>query len=216
MNFRTGQLILIRKGRTLLKLWETQILKYKKYEVQMDFIRPMIEYISENYTQSEDLTGVEIGVACGDNAFSILNTLPIKKLYLIDPYLEYEEFKGNYGWEERYQREFDGYFRNATDLLQDYNDKIQFIIKKSEDAIYDVPGDLDFVYVDGNHDYEYVKSDLELYYPKLKLGGILGGDNFESLTPSVSRAVLEFTDKHGLKIYGGRSPASYEWWVIKK
>ena len=71
------------------------------------------------------------------------------------------------------------------------------------------------MYLDGNHEYEFVKRDIELYYPKVKQGGVLGGDNFDPIFPSVARAVLEFTEKHNLKIYGGRSKLSYEWWVIK-
>ena len=66
--------------------------------------------------------------------------------------------------------------------MKKHSDKIQFIKLTSEQAIRLsclIPNDLDFVYIDGNHDYDYVKKDLELYYPKLKGGGVLGGDNFE-------------------------------------
>ena len=45
----------------------------------------------------------------------------------------------------------------------------------SEDAVDDIPEKLDFVYIDGNHAYEYVKKDIGLYYPKLKKGGVIGG-----------------------------------------
>jgi predicted O-methyltransferase YrrM len=36
-------------------------------------------------------------------------------------------------------------------------------------------GSLDFVYIDGDHRYEAVRSDLELYRPKLRKGGVLAG-----------------------------------------
>ena len=34
---------------------------------------------------------------------------------------------------------------------------------------------LDFVFLDANHKYEYIKEDIELWYPKLKKGGIFSG-----------------------------------------
>lgn len=104
----------------------------------------------------------------------------------------------------------------AKRKIQHFEDKITFIRKKSEDAVGHVPDNLDFVYIDGNHAYEFVKRDIKLYYPKLKRGGVLGGDNFDSIYPGVARAVLEFTDKHHLTIHGARSDASYEWWIIKQ
>jgi hypothetical protein len=212
MNLRTGQLILIRKGRTLLTLWENRVLKSHP----SIYPRPMIEYISQNYKSDPELVGVEIGVYAGEGAFFILNTLPIKKLYLVDPYLEYEEFKDTLGWEGRRQTDYDNFFLMATNLLKKFKDKIEFIKKKSEDATGDIPDNLDFVYIDGNHEYEFVKRDIEMYYPKVKKGGVIGGDNFESSYPSVPRAVLEFTDKHHLKIHGGKSLVSHEWWVFKE
>lgn len=200
---------IVRMGGTLLRLLETKIVRY------MPYVRPMITFISRNY-QQKDLVGVEIGVAAGDNALFILRTLPIKKLYLVDPYITYEEAGDNVGGKYNIQSTFDNVLKVARKRLGKFGDKVEFIRKKSEDATDDIPDDLDFVYIDGNHDYEYVKKDLELYYPKVKMGGVFGGDNFESLYPSVCRAVIEFADKRGLRIHGARSRASYEWWVIKK
>jgi hypothetical protein len=33
----------------------------------------------------------------------------------------------------------------------------------------------DWIYIDGNHLYEFVKQDLESYFPKIKSGGIVAG-----------------------------------------
>jgi predicted O-methyltransferase YrrM len=37
---------------------------------------------------------------------------------------------------------------------------------------------LDFVYIDGRHDYTGVKEDVEAWYPKLKEGGLFAGHDF--------------------------------------
>ena len=49
----------------------------------------------------------------------------------------------------------------------------------------------DFIYIDGAHDYESVKKDIELYAPKLKTFGILAGHDYEHTWPGVIKAVDE-------------------------
>lgn len=207
---RTWQLVIIWRIRKLLLQREKKLTRH--IPDKNDWLRPMIEYILLNYDCSKGLTGVEIGVDTGGNAYSIMNNLPMKKLYLVDPYryFVYPTYPASY------RHEFKKAKAKATELLLPYKDRASFIFEKSEDAAEHITDNLDFVYIDGNHEYKYVKKDLELYYPKVKTGGIFGGDNFESEFPDVCRAVLEFTDKHSLKIHGARTRLSFEWWVIKK
>ena len=52
---------------------------------------------------------------------------------------------------------------------------------------------LDFLFIDGAHDYESVKADLCAWGPKMKRGGLIGGDDYnERGFPGVRRAVDEF------------------------
>ena len=39
-------------------------------------------------------------------------------------------------------------------------------------------GSLDFVYIDGDHQYESCKKDLQLWIPKIKKGGIIAGHDY--------------------------------------
>lgn len=48
--------------------------------------RPMTNFAKNYFKGSSELVGIEIGVAEARNALSILKTLPMKTLYLIDPY----------------------------------------------------------------------------------------------------------------------------------
>jgi len=129
--------------------------------------RPMIKYIKENNSENNELVGVEIGTYHGDNALSMLLNLPIKKIYLIDPYLNYGGYTDKYGDE----LSLEPVFNVAKEKLSKFKDKVAFIRKMSSDAISDIPDNVDFVYIDGNHKYEYVKQDMEMYYDKVKLGG---------------------------------------------
>lgn len=48
---------------------------------------------------------------------------------------------------------------------------------------------LDFVYIDASHEYEDVKDDINAWLPKVKVGGTIAGDDYNSR--NVSRAVNE-------------------------
>jgi len=52
---------------------------------------------------------------------------------------------------------------------------------------------------DGNHNYSYVKQDLEMWYPKLKNKGIICGDDW-SRPYGVMKAATEFAYKNNLYI----------------
>ncbi len=51
---------------------------------------------------------------------------------------------------------------------------------------------LDFVFIDANHSYKFVKDDINAWYPKVKKGGILAGHDYERRWPGVIQAVDEF------------------------
>lgn len=53
---------------------------------------------------------------------------------------------------------------------------------------------LDFVFIDAAHDYESVKADIEAWFPKMKEGGVLAGDDFR--WKGVERAVTEKFGDH--------------------
>ena len=61
----------------------------------------------------------------------------------------------------------------------------------------ETPLDLDWVYVDGNHSYEFVLSDLENGLKYTKSGGLIAGDDFDA--PEVKQAVVDFCIKHNLQ-----------------
>jgi predicted O-methyltransferase YrrM len=166
--------------------------------------RPMTLFLKQYFKNSEPLTAVEIGVAKADNSLSILQELPIKKLILIDPYGTCVE-NGRL-------TNFEGDFETAMARLSSYK-QAQFIRKTSEEAAKDIDEPLDFVYIDGNHSYEYVKQDIANYYPLVKQGGIIGGhDYFPYPRTGVCQAVNEFVQQRGRIEFYAVFP---DWWIIK-
>jgi hypothetical protein len=124
-----------------------------------------------------------------------LALLSLEKLYLIDPYCD-----------------DDMMYRDAKKYLAHYRDKITFVRKTSEAAISDIPDALDFVYIDGSHRYEAVKRDIELFYPKVKTGGVIGGHDFWANEIGVCRAVLEFAGDNHIPLHGKLT----DWWIVKQ
>lgn len=167
-------------------------------------IRPTTQAMKK--LNKKNLICIEIGTSSGLNALSMLRELNIKKLYLIDPYISYTQDEKL--WDSSKNAE-----RFARLILTSYNKKIQFIKMKSEDAVKIFADDsIDFVYIDGNHDYEFVKKDIELYYSKVKKGGIIGGHDFSANYFGVVKAVLNFVKKYKLKLYTSVD----DWWVVKE
>jgi len=56
---------------------------------------------------------------------------------------------------------------------------------------------LKFVYIDGDHNYEIVKLDMENWWSRVKVGGYLGGDDIDAY-PSVLQAMNELIKKEGI------------------
>ena len=58
---------------------------------------------------------------------------------------------------------------------------------------------LDFVFIDGSHDYDSVVADINAWFPKVKKGGILAGDDYVDVWPDVIRAVNEEFGEHNVR-----------------
>ena len=140
---------------------------------------------------NKEIIVCEIGVYYGEHALSILKNLNIKKLYLIDPYLRYEEYKNDKSSEDLKQAKI-----NAHKILKNYENKIVWIEEYSDKAINKIKEELDFVYIDGNHFSPYIDNDLRNYYPLVKEGGILSGHDYWGYCfKDVKNAVHNFIKK---------------------
>ncbi len=157
---------------------------------------------AKDYFSGKEIKVIEIGTLKGEHAKSILKNLNVKEITLIDPYEDYKS-DGNYINAEIAEE-------IAKKRLQRYSNKILWIKDYSEKAINKIEEKMDFIYIDGNHEYEYVKKDLELYWKILKEGGIISGHDIQ--TNGVSEAVIEFCNINKLKLQIGNRR---DWWIVK-
>lgn len=157
------------------------------------------------FGKDANLVGVEIGVAGGVGSIVMMNTLLNLKLYCIDPWQHIANAPAEAGLPQEVQDE--GYETTKVRLSY-YNGRGVIIKKRSDDALEDVPNELDFIYIDGDHSKEQVTKDINNYLPKIKKGGLICGHDY-LLAPHVAPVVNEiFKDK---KI---NTADDFVWWVI--
>lgn len=129
--------------------------------------------------------GVEIGVHQGDFSRAILDVVSPSHLHLIDPW-KYEASptyqQALYGGRaQNGQEEMDVRY---SEVLTRFDREIrsgQVTVHRGQsvEILNELPDEsLDWVYIDGNHLYEFVAEDLELSLRKVKAGGLVTGDDY--------------------------------------
>jgi hypothetical protein len=129
----------------------------------------------------------EIGVWRGEFSRKILKRTEPRELHLIDPWLFAPAFPERwYGGKSAASQDDMDAICSAVSHRFANDGRVRVHRKSSRDAAAEFPdGALDWVYVDADHSYEAVLSDLVLWKPKVRCGGILAGDD------------LDWRDEHG-------------------
>lgn len=139
----------------------------------------LIKYFAEQgFTE-----GAEVGVFTGYFSEVMFQHIPALHLYCCDIW-----GTGKYARAEQ----------ECLERLKSYDATI--IKKPSVEAAKDIAdGSLDFVYIDAAHDYENVKLDIKAWASKVKVGGIIAGDDFYDFPSGkggVMRAATEYASHH--------------------
>jgi len=174
------------------------------------YIRPSTQFAKQHF-KGKPVTVVELGTDRGYNARSILDNLNVDNMYLVDPYLSKEKI-GKHTGLGFVRTGSEMAFKEAQRQVKKFEQKVEFIRKLSTEAIDDIPLCIDFLYIDAVHEREWVEGELELYYLKMKKGGVIGGHDAYADFIGVMQAVVEFTNKHNIKLYG----KDVDWWFVVK
>lgn len=139
--------------------------------------------------------GAEIGVAEGNYSEVLVRANPNLELLCVDPWHAYS---GNPQNKSKEKNEYA--YNEAKRKLA--GTKARLVMKSSIDAVRDVDdGSLDFVYIDGNHSFDFVMFDLIAWSKKVRSGGIMAGDDYYFLDPKrwgagPVEAVQAYTSAH--------------------
>lgn len=132
--------------------------------------------------------GVEIGTHRAESSLMWLKRNPELHLTCIDPYAPYAA--------RRSQKQQDANYAAAVKRLKPY--KADVVRAASLDVVgsFEV-GSIDFLYIDGDHEFDAVVQDLVCWAPKVRIGGLIVlHDYCVAWRSGVMQAVDAYTSAH--------------------
>jgi hypothetical protein len=147
---------------------------------------------------------IEVGVFDGDFSERILALNEPRKLHLVDPWFTkddgtlYDGPTQQFASAEQASARLEDQYRHVTTRFSGEiaSGRIEVHRTLSHLAAPQFPDEhFDWIYVDASHFYDDVKVDLEAFWPKLKRGGYIAGDDYDRRgiwEHGVTRAVDEF------------------------
>lgn len=156
----------------------------------------------------------ELGVCKGKNFYEMIKHRP-KLAVAVDSWVEDGTISRNDG---RYsQKELDDQYQSFKSNVQDkpfvkiYKEYTFDAVKHFEDDYFDL------VYIDADHTYEGCLRDIEDWFPKVKKGGFLLGDDYRvsdyRVKFGVIEAVNDFAQKNNLGFF---VLPNYGWGIVKE
>ena len=133
---------------------------------------------------------LEIGTFYGANIISVANTYGLhedSKLYCIDPWEDYEDYPE---YKNKQSTIYEAFIKNietsgsASKIIINRGYSNNEILKY-QDNFFDI------IYIDGNHEPEYVLEDAVLSFRKLKTGGIMIFDDYGWGGPDLTKRGID-------------------------
>lgn len=166
---------------------------------------------------------IEVGVWEGAYSHWIVNYLKPTNFYGVDPY----EFREDYADSPdanvfAHQSKLDNLHDRTKAKLEENGLGGTLLRTTGIDAAsrFD-DNSIDFVYIDGDHSYDFVSNDIKAWWPKIKQGGILSGHDYTPGNPQkghvygVIEAVTEHAEKYSLNVQT-TSEQYATWWMTKE
>lgn len=154
--------------------------------------------------------GVEVGTNHGRFALTLCQKNPNLHLTCIDPWMAYQDI-GPVAQDRQ-----DRIYAEAVQTLLPFN--VTIVRQTSMAGVQLFPNEsLDFVYIDGNHLFDYVMMDIICWVPKVRKGGIVALHDYHSqVGADVIKAIDAYTHCHGINPwYVTREEHPTAYWVRK-
>jgi hypothetical protein len=152
-----------------------------------------IQLLDLIFSELKNGVGVEVGTFKGQFSKEILKRWN-GKLYMVDVW---NELGDEYIDASNHKNFKGGVYGECMDNIKGYEDRgvmIRATSKVASDLFDD--NSLDFVYIDANHAYDFVKEDIALWYPKVKSGGLVMGHDYLLMDWSNPPHASNGIDKH--------------------
>jgi predicted O-methyltransferase YrrM len=145
--------------------------------VQYRLANNWFHHVNPNEYNNKPIRYLEIGTFYGANLLSVANTYgahPESKLYCVDPWEEYADYP-------EYKNEQNTIYSKFMNNVENSGVKEKLVINRGySNAVIPTFEDdfFDIIYIDGNHEPEYVLEDAVLSFRKLKVGGMMIFDDY--------------------------------------
>ena len=148
---------------------------------------PIIEI---NEYKDRPINYLEIGTFYGANILSVANSYGLhndSKLYCIDPWEDYEDYPE---YKNTQQTIYNLFMNNVEKSGQAHKIIINRgysnnMVPQFQDSFFDI------IYIDANHEPEYVLEDAVLSFRKLKVGGMLIFDDYGVGGPDLTKKGID-------------------------
>jgi len=186
------------------------------------YIRQYIKIVEEVCGKTLPLKGCEVGVLKGKLSVALLKHLPRLHLIMVDRWLPYPKGRRTIDStkENRTKEDMYGAMLCAMNLTHSKANRRTVLVADSTIASCFVADEsLDFVFIDACHTYWSVKMDLQLWYPKVRPGGLFSGHDYGGVRNTqrralfgVNRAVDEFAKKYNATVKEGSGASRIWYW----
>lgn len=183
------------------------------------------ESLASLFAELKFTIGAEVGVERGLYSEKLLKANPNLKLFSIDAWEVYGDYR-----DHMTQEEMNEIYYDAVERLKPYQCKLVkgYSVEISEQFKDE---SLDFVYLDANHTFEHVVADIAAWSKKVRVGGIIAGHDYikrkgGEYDLQVPYAVNGYTDAYHIKplfilgrkesIQGELRDRSRSWFYVKQ
>ncbi len=160
--------------------------------------------------------GAEIGVERGLYAEVLCQVNPALTLFAIDPWEAYPGYR-----EHISQGKMEAFYLEAQARLAPY--EAHLVRARAVEAADGFEEEsLDFVYIDGNHEFLHVAQDLHHWEKKVRLGGLVAGHDFSrrmgrGYINHVKDVVQAWVYAHGIRpLFILRGDRSASWFYVRE
>lgn len=190
---------------------QTSELVELKKSIHEESWKPAYKFLPDLIQKFNLKVGAEIGVAFGGHSEAMLSNTNIELLYGIDSYQHSDSYDDPMNLP---QADFDILCETTKNRLAVFGDRFRLIRSDSQQAISQIEGLLDFVYIDAEHSYQGVWQDLCTWYNKIRVGGLISGHDYEHIAfPGVKQAIDEFFRRLDWQV---NLEGDGVWWVEKQ
>lgn len=171
--------------------------------------------ILERLSDTRSPVMAEIGVATGNLSNFLLNARPDLTLYMVDNWLPTEEqpepYRATNDSNARHTVEQQSARRaDAHRVARAHQGRTHILGMDSVKAAEVAPDGLDLIFLDGDHSYEGVLTDIYAWSGKIRQGGWFGGHDYANNDPRFSFQVKRAVDELYNTVTLGRN---FTWWV---